>query len=146
VRDHLANGDTAKINGIIKYLVDDFATSLNQHNRKGGLIGLAATAIALGSDCQAYVPQLVPPVLACFADNDSKVRYYACESMYNLAKVARGLVLAYFNEIFDYLSKLAADPDTGVKNASELLDRLVKVDRQSKDRPSINVIFYTLFY
>jgi vacuole morphology and inheritance protein 14 len=34
------------------------------------------------------------------------VRYYACESLYNVAKVARGDVLKYFNEIFDALSKV----------------------------------------
>eukprot|EP00128_Syssomonas_multiformis_P017551 Colp12_sorted_trinity150504_noHs@28287 len=46
--------------------------------------------------------------------------------MHNIAKVARGNVLVFFNEIFDALSKLAADPDPNVKNGAELLDRLVK--------------------
>jgi hypothetical protein len=42
-------------------------------------------------------------------------------------KVARGSVLPHFTDIFNALSKLAADPDQNVKNGSELLDRLMKV-------------------
>ena len=43
-------------------------------------------------------------MLACFADQDARVRYYACESMYNIAKVAKGEILPYFNEVFSALS------------------------------------------
>ena len=48
----------------------------------------------------------MPPVLACFVDQDARVRYYACESMYNIAKVAKGEILRYFNHIFDALCKV----------------------------------------
>ena len=34
--------------------------------------------------------------------------------------------MKFFNRVFDGLSKLAADPDPGVKNGAELLDRLIK--------------------
>lgn len=54
------------------------------------------------------------------------MRYYACESMYNIAKVAKGEILVYFNEVFDALCKLAADTELSVKNGAELLDRLIK--------------------
>jgi len=53
-----------------------------------------------------YLREIVPPVLACFSDQDARVRYYACESMYNIAKVAKGEVLIYFNDIFDALCKV----------------------------------------
>lgn len=46
--------------------------------------------------------------------------------MYNIAKVAKGEILLFFNEIFDALCKLAADSELSVKNGAELLDRLVK--------------------
>lgn len=85
----------------------------------------------------------MPPVLACFSDQDARVRYYACESMYNIAKVAKGEILVYFNQVFDALCKvveahvtfaypltdgvkLAADSELSVKNGAELLDRLIK--------------------
>ena len=50
--------------------------------------------------------EIVPPVLACFTDQDARVRYYACESMYNIAKVAKGEILLFFNEVFDALCKV----------------------------------------
>lgn len=53
-----------------------------------------------------YVNELVKPVLACFRDSDSQVRYYSCEALYNIVKVTRGSVLPFFNEIFDALSKV----------------------------------------
>ena len=53
-----------------------------------------------------YVNDLVKPVLSCFFDSDSRVRYYGCESLYNIVKVARSAVLPFFNDIFDGLSKV----------------------------------------
>ncbi len=78
-------------------------------------------------DTNLYMEELVRPILACFLDTDSRVRYYACESLYNVAKVGRGALLPQFNEVFDVLAKLVADPDQNVKSGAELLDRLLKV-------------------
>lgn len=49
-------------------------------------------------------------MLACFSDQDARVRYYACESMYNIAKVAKGEILVYFNQVFDALCKVRRRP------------------------------------
>ncbi|BDD55644.1 hypothetical protein MAP00_001136 [Monascus purpureus] len=46
--------------------------------------------------------------------------------MYNIAKVAKGEILLFFNDIFDALARLASDSELSVKNGAELLDRLVK--------------------
>lgn len=46
--------------------------------------------------------------------------------MYNIAKVAKGEILVYFNDVFDALCRLAADSELSVKNGAELLDRLIK--------------------
>ena len=141
-----------QIKKLLRVLSQDFAISQNPHTRKGGLIGLAAMAIALGKvmlsvspcrpltqldifflmlpvrqDTGLYMEELVRPILACFLDTDSRVRYYACESLYNVAKVGRGSLLPQFNEVFDVLAKLVADPDQNVKSGAELLDRLLKV-------------------
>ncbi|KAG0151970.1 hypothetical protein CROQUDRAFT_36054 [Cronartium quercuum f. sp. fusiforme G11] len=89
-------------------------------------MGLAACSIALGPEIPNHLAHIVPPIVSCFSDPDSKVRYFSCESMYNVAKVAKGEILLYFNDLFDALSKLAADPDPAVKNGAELLDRLIK--------------------
>ncbi|MCJ1384470.1 hypothetical protein MMC17_007587 [Xylographa soralifera] len=128
VREASANQEHEKIAKIVDQLCHDYAYAVHQpHARNGGLIGLAATSIALGSDEVArYLKEIVPPVLACFTDQDARVRYYACESMYNIAKVAKGEILLFFNVVFDALCKLAADSELSVKNGAELLDRLVK--------------------
>ena len=43
--------------------------------------------MALGRDAGDHAEELVRPILACFLDTDSRVRYYACESLYNVTKV-----------------------------------------------------------
>ncbi|KAJ3339402.1 hypothetical protein HDU93_008310 [Gonapodya sp. JEL0774] len=127
VREAQTNKDDSRIYNIIQSLVNDFTYNFQMPNaRNGGLIGLAGAAIALGPDLVSYLADIMPPVLACFNDQDNRVRYYACESMYNIAKVARGDILRYFNELFDILSKLAADSEPSVKTGAELLDRLLK--------------------
>ncbi|KAI1007204.1 hypothetical protein K3495_g1013 [Podosphaera aphanis] len=127
IRDLGVAKDFEKIKKIIHQLCNEYAYAVHQpHARNGGLIGLAAAAIALGPELARYLDEIVPPVLACFTDQDARVRYYACESMYNIAKVAKGEVLPYFNDIFDALCKLGADSELSVKNGAELLDRLLK--------------------
>ncbi|KAI1362385.1 vacuolar protein 14 C-terminal Fig4p binding-domain-containing protein [Xylaria arbuscula] len=127
IRELIIAKDYKRIQSIIEQLCDEYAYAVHQpHARNGGLIGLAAAAIALGQELPRYLETIVPPVLACFTDQDARVRYYACESMYNIAKVAKGEILRYFNNIFDALCKLGADSELSVKNGAELLDRLIK--------------------
>ncbi|KAM7197198.1 Vacuolar protein 14 C-terminal Fig4p binding domain containing protein [Naviculisporaceae sp. PSN 640] len=127
IRELVATKDYAKVEAILDQLCNEYAYAVHQpHARNGGLIGLAAAAIALGPELAKYLEVIVPPVLACFTDQDARVRYYACEAMYNIAKVAKGEILIYFNYIFDALCKLGADSELSVKNGAELLDRLIK--------------------
>ncbi|ROT37933.1 vacuole morphology and inheritance protein [Sodiomyces alkalinus F11] len=127
IRDLIAGKAYAEVETILEQLCNEYAYAVHQpHGRNGGLIGLAAAAIALGGELATYLGKIVPPVLACFADQDARVRYYACEAMYNIAKVAKGEILIYFNDIFDALCKLGADSELSVKNGAELLDRLIK--------------------
>lgn len=127
VKEFAAHNNTVQIKRLLKVLGQDLATSQNPHTRKGGLIGLAAIAVGLGKDTGQYIEDLIHPILACFSDSDLYVRYYACESLYNVVKVARGAVLPQFTDIFAALSKLACDSEQNVKHATELLDRLMKV-------------------
>lgn len=125
MREASANLEHERIAKIVNQLCVDYAYAVHQsHARNGGLIGLAAASIALGSVGGAflsleriiltlsqegvapYLKEIVPPVLACFSDQDARVRYYACESMYNIAKVAKGEILLFFNDVFDTLCKV----------------------------------------
>ena len=126
VRDLALNSKFDKIQSLISLITKDFSNSNNTHNRNGGLIALAAAGIALGAHIKDFLPSIVPPILQAFSDNDSRVRYYACESMYNIGKVAKLHILEWFNEIFDQLTKLSIDAELSVKNGAELLDRLIK--------------------
>jgi Domain of unknown function (DUF3434)./HEAT repeat. len=113
---------------LIHLLAKDFCQSMNVHFRKGGLIGLAATAIGLMPQqlTAAYLEILISPVLMCFDDPEPRVRYYACESLYNIIKVARRSILPYFNMIFEGVATVLADTDDEVRDGAKLLDRLVK--------------------
>lgn len=82
------------------------------------------------------IEAIVRPTLTCLLDADSRVRYYACESLYNITKVARADILPMFEAIFDSLTKIVADPDVGVRSGAEHLDKLLKdiiVEQQSYD-------------
>ena len=48
VREKVEKNEFGDIKEIIVILQKDFTLSVNPNNRKGGLMGLAATAIALG--------------------------------------------------------------------------------------------------
>ena len=101
-----------KITQLITQLVSDLAESPVSNVRKGALHALAGTAIGLRQDVSSRLHQLLPPVLSSFSDQDPRVRYYGCEALYNIAKVARAGCVPHFNSIFDGLFKLSADTDT----------------------------------
>lgn len=52
--------------------------------RSGGLIGLAGVAIALNEEIPSFLKKMIPTVLSCLQDPDGRLRYQACESMYNM--------------------------------------------------------------
>ena len=108
-------------------MLRDYCFSLQPNTRNGGLIGLASVSIALqATHIRAYLDDIMPPILACLGDQNSTVRYYACESMYNVAKIGKEGSLIYFNELFDALSKLSADPEMSVRDGADLLNNLLK--------------------
>ncbi|GMH01974.1 hypothetical protein Nepgr_003813 [Nepenthes gracilis] len=137
VKQLAAAGDHEKITAVIKLLTEEFTYSPQANHRKGGLIGLAAATVGLTSEAVQHLEQIVPPVLHSFSDQDGRVRYYACEALYNIAKVVRGDFIVFFNQIFGALCKLSADSDANVQSAAHLLDRLVKDIVTESDQFSI---------
>jgi len=51
--------NTIQIKKLLRVLSQEFAVSQNPHTRKGGLIGLAAMAIALGKVCNDFSSNIV---------------------------------------------------------------------------------------
>lgn len=127
-RECIQNGDHETLEKIIDELCREYAYALDRPMaRNAGLMGLAAVSIALGAKYLGrYLDTILPPVLACFGDQNDQVRFYACESLYNIAKIAKGDMLLYFNEVFDVHCKIIADSDPSIKAAAEVLDRLMK--------------------
>nr|CAD2141706.1 unnamed protein product [Meloidogyne enterolobii] len=148
-KELIKSNNMADVEKIISVL-EQLTTTPNGNMRKGGLIGLAATAIALGSKHSAiYAVKLLEPVFTCFLDHDSRVRYFACESLYNIVKVCRASVLVKFDELFNILWNLSSDPDQNVRNGSELLDRLVKeivISTKSFDLQNLMVVIRERIY
>ena len=99
-KDCIQINNQTQVQKLLRVLGTEFASSQNPNMRKGGLIGLAAMAIGMGKDSHNYVNELVKPVLNCMDDTDCRVRFYACESLYNVTKVTRDEVLPLFNDLF----------------------------------------------
>jgi len=124
---------------LINILTMDFTCSIQQSQRKGGLIALAAVAVGLGPlETPKHLQYLLPAIFKCFDDPEEFVRYYACESLYNIAKIARKHILGYFRAFFEGLGKLYADVHVDVKHGAQLLDKLVK-DIVSENAESFQV-------
>ncbi|KAK9805928.1 hypothetical protein WJX73_005859 [Symbiochloris irregularis] len=126
VKQHAAQGNNDRIGTIVNKLVKDYAFSAQANHRKGGLLCLAAAAVALAEQNQEYLGKVVPPVLSSLVDQDARVRYYACEALYNIAKVARDDFMPHFPDTFDALFRLCADNDSAVHQATTFLDNLMK--------------------
>ncbi|KAJ2806309.1 hypothetical protein H4R20_001734 [Coemansia guatemalensis] len=127
VVEALEADDEQKIYQLVAELSTDYATSEKDAARIGGLVALAATAVALTHiNIRPFLPHMVPPMVSALSDGESKVRYFACESLYNVAKVSRGHILRWFNDIFDGLARVTADSVKTVKDGADYLDRLIK--------------------
>ena len=152
--DCVQAGKAEAIRKIITVLTTEFCNSSKSDCRKGGVLGLSALAIGMqkvidwrnflmltsftyhasiflpfffiSQDAKEFAETLTRPILGCCSDPDIRVRYYAVESLYNVAKTCRSSILFMLNEIFIATSEVIADKDHSVRNSAELLDRLMK--------------------
>ncbi|KAL6928785.1 hypothetical protein ACO0SA_002114 [Hanseniaspora valbyensis] len=91
------------------------------------LMAYASIIISLGQANSApFIKKIIPSMLPFFYDPNDLVRFYSCESLYNIAKILKGEILVYFNEIFDILCSVTVDPINNVKGAASILDKLIK--------------------
>ncbi|KAF4686909.1 PtdIns(3,5)P(2) sythesis regulation factor [Perkinsus olseni] len=127
---HTPTTTTVNIASIITVLTStSFTKSPYPNARKGGLLGLASVAIALENrNLDPFLDSLIAPVLYLFDDDDNRCRYYACEAMFNISKVARGVLLKGRRMCLalDGVCRLVADVDQEVKSGAQYLDRLLK--------------------
>ena len=74
-----------------------------------------------------YLGQIVEPVCLSLNDPDARVRYYACEALYNIVKAMQEEFISnqgLFLKVFDALFSLYGDMDSNVQNAARHLDRV----------------------
>lgn len=101
--------------------------------KKGVLLALAASAIGFGREARHFLTDLLGPIIHATQESDSRVRYFACEALYNVTKVVRTqLIPAHFVPLFNAISILTSDHDQNVRSGAELLDRLLKGNFEEK--------------
>jgi vacuole morphology and inheritance protein 14 len=122
-----SQGDVEHILSLTDLLTLVAQSSSNSNARKGGLLCLAAVAVGLAGAGNAlaqdpdFVSRVTPAMFAACTDADGRMRYYALEALYNVAKSTRPAILAVFADIFEVLFRLAGDQDGSVRNAGEFL-------------------------
>ena len=131
-RSLLAQHELDRIRAILLLLSDDYVRSTSEDARKGGVVALAACAIALkrARDIDPLVHECRDLILASVVhacqDHSSRVRYYATESLFNVVKVLPQMAVQHFFILFEILRSLYADVDADVRSGAELLDKKLK--------------------
>ena len=59
-------------------------------------------------------------------DNDNKMRFNACQSLFNIIKCLREVCLKQLNEIFKTIINISGDSDQDIKRVLQILDSLLK--------------------
>ena len=127
VRKLLVSKQRDDISYLIQKLARDFARSPHSNQRKGALLGLAAVACGLTNQhIQEFLPQMMPPVLESITDQDTRVRFYAVESLYNIADIARDSMVPFLLQAFDGLFRVSADADDHLRYAVPFVENLLK--------------------
>ncbi|OMJ93668.1 hypothetical protein SteCoe_3368 [Stentor coeruleus] len=115
------------IEKFISFFNDVYLLSVDDIYRQAGLMAYSAIVSSLNiKDDSKFIENLVNPVLSCCRDNNTKVKYYAVETLYNIIKVCRQNVLFMFPYLFKNIVDLCTGTDRDVKKASKKLDSLLK--------------------
>lgn len=117
----------SQITRLINRIVEDLLGSAWPHARKNGLVALRELTFMMDTDwAQCCAQKITNPILVCFSDEDSDVRYKACEAFINVAKVIRSGILEDMGAVFHGLCRLYTDVEQQIKEGAQSLDRLVR--------------------
>lgn len=150
---------TDQIQKVVNYLLINYIDSDQPNHRKGGLLGLSGVILALTTKRNTltyegitYLSEIIPIIEKCLEDEESSVRYYACETLYNVMKVARYHIILYFNLIFNQIQILCDDEELMVRQSNRCVNRLLQdiacTCDNFKIKPFINVLqlFFVHFH
>lgn len=127
------------VNRFLDLMKARFLENPSPSYRIGGLIGLASAALALDDYLHEHADDFIKIALPYFYDQDATVRYYACESLYNIFKKARKGVVRCFPDIFDSICKICCDVDEDVKQTSQFINRLLR-DIILEENPPVGMV------
>lgn len=96
-----------QIDGVVCFLLQEFVNSPKLNFKNGGMMGLAAVAVALGPQHIHLQGErlLCGAVTGVFAQGMS-TRQQSCESLYNIIKVLRDRALEHAPVIFEILIRV----------------------------------------
>lgn len=107
INNLVAREDYDKIDRIVCFLLQHFVSSSKTTCKIGGLLGLAAVAIALGPPhIHLQEERLLGGAFIGVFTQSMSIKLYSCECLYNIAKVSRTRILEYSPLIFDVLSRV----------------------------------------
>ena len=87
-KNALGHNDSQTIYKIINELTELTSTAQTWPRWEQSLL-LEVCLLHLGLCYCVLLEDIVKPIFSTFKDTDARVRYYACESLYNVAKIAR---------------------------------------------------------
>ena len=108
------------------------------------MMGLTSRRNDLTYEGITFLNVVIPIIEQCLGDSDARVRYYACEAMYNVVKVARYHIVPFFDLVFAQVIKLCADEDEQVRFANNALNRLLQEIAMSYDHFSVCLVSLSL--
>ena len=107
--------------------MNELVSSTYSNSRKGGLVALASVALGLrGNLPEDRIRAILSRCYESMNDEDAHVRYFACESAFNVLKVCGVGALVEFKLLLGTVCKLLGDSEQDNRQAAPVLDRLLK--------------------
>lgn len=125
-------------------LKEELLQSSHMQSRTGGLIALASVALGLpGSLRDVLQRDILEICLKMVDDEEPRVRYCACESVFNIVKGSGARCIPLFPTVFDFLSKVSADTEVDIRQTGPILDRTLReivADHFSQSKTDSNIV------
>jgi hypothetical protein len=127
---------------------NDLLVSPNTLFRRTALIIL--TNVCVGTRLKLGVEEfnsILTHCLHCVSDEDAKVRYTACESLYNMIKSNSARVVVHSQQLLNALCKVAGDSDLENRQTAAVFGRLLKEvvhEHMSSDSSALRLLWATV--
>jgi hypothetical protein len=126
------------INECICAIESELIMSAYQQCRNGGLLALASISLGLRDHLtNDSLKDVLSISIKMIDDEENRVRYYACETVFNILNAGRTRCLDCFDVMFSALCKLSGDADLEIRQTAPIFDRLLKeVVIESYNKPN----------